>query len=129
MRAHRLSPRFIRTIVAAIFGFMSLGHGPVMAFANSGHAGPPQHHAAHAHHSQVNIPADEDTAHQRAEVTDERATHSACYSFGCFTALSTLPDYKPNTDVVPLAKLAPLPPRDITRVFQEPADPPPRLQV
>ncbi len=127
MRANRHGMRLVRILIAAAFGFMSLGHGPVMAFAKSGPAG--HHQAANAHQHHAATPSGEHAMHHHAGLPDEPDGKPACYALGCFTAVSTLPDYEPKTDAVPLDKLTSQPPRDFTRLFQEPADPPPRLQV
>src|SRR5437588_10147189 len=49
MRAHTPMNALLRTAIAALFGLMSLLHGPVMTFAKAGAA--PQHHTMHASHA------------------------------------------------------------------------------
>jgi len=63
MRSIRLANAVLRTTLAVVFGFMSLAHGPVMAFAKAA-AGSQHHHMAspgHAHGHDQSMPSQRDT--------------------------------------------------------------------
>ena len=72
----------LRTAIAAVFGFMSLVHGPVMTFAKAAparahhvmNAGGPHHGIDHDHHA---APVD-------GPSPAEPASAPVCYAFGCF---------------------------------------------
>jgi hypothetical protein len=109
-------------MLAVVFGFMSLGHGPLMAFAHA-RAAPVQDHMisdeqAHAHHQ---------SAAEPALLTPAMST--ACYTVGCFVSLASHAIGVPVASLTPLGKLSPAAARMIVDTPVKPADPPPRLQV
>jgi len=112
------------------FGFMSLAHGPVMAFAGAGM--PAQQHVtsvvAHDHHSRSHH---QPQAHRNEQQTSPALPGSPalCYAQGCFTAVSPTVIAAPPTPSVPLGKLVAAPPRVLIATLLDPADPPPRLQA
>src|SRR5690554_4033905 len=98
MARTRIASKLLRIAVAAVFGFMSLGHGTVMTFAQArAHADPhaghhgmvhatDRHagHGAHAHHAHhAQLPSGEPADAEPADMIQPPAT---CYSFGCFAA-------------------------------------------
>lgn len=147
--------RMFRTLMAGLFGFMSLAHGPVMAFAKAGMpAAHQQHHAAaHATHHAAHHAAQPDAAphagHEHASASHHAADHgqspphdvlddedmaaaqppspAVCHSFGCFTAVKPLPACAPAWRTVLLGKIMPPPHHPASPASLEPADPPPRL--
>jgi hypothetical protein len=126
MRSNRPAAALRRIVLAVVFGFMSLGHGPLMAFAHA-RAAPVQHHMigdeqAHAHHQ----PAAEGY-HQPAPSTHGMAT--ACYAVGCFVSLASPEIGAPALNLTLVGKLSPAVARVIVVAPAEPVDPPPRLQV
>ena len=126
MRSNRPAAALRRIVLAAVLCFMSLGHGPLMAFAHA-RAAPIQHHMnsaeqAHAHHQ----PA-AGAYHQSAPLTPGMAT--TCYAVGCFVSLASHAIGVPAANLTPVGKLPPVAARMIVATPVEPADPPPRLQV
>lgn len=136
MSGARTAPRLLRIAMAAVFGFMSLGHGPTMSFAmargdaephaghHSMHQAADRHagHAAHAHHAQH--PPGEPAEAGTADMLQPPAT---CYSFGCFAAVGPVAMTAPSASVLLLERLGAPPPRAVHSDNPEPADPPPRL--
>ena len=130
MKPVRTAGRCLRIAIAMAFGFMSLGHGPIMSFAHaakpdaaahgSAHASAHQHGAtAHAHHDHDAAGASHD-----AVAADETA---GCNAFGCFITVGTAAIEPPPQAMMPIGKLLPpLAPASLP-IFPEPADPPPRL--
>ena len=111
----------LRIAVAAVFGFMSLLHGPVMTFAIA--AAPPAHHAmAHAGHHHDTAPQDD------AQPADAGVV-PVCNAFGCLIALESLPARVPAASFVPLGAVTPGIASTMRATDIEPATPPPRLRV
>ncbi|MET1084045.1 MAG: hypothetical protein ABWY12_13510 [Burkholderiales bacterium] len=126
MRSNRPATALRRIVLAVVFGFMSLGHGPLMAFAHA-RAAPVEHHTsidenAHAHHQ----PA-AGAHHQPAPPTPGMA--GACYAVGCFVSLASPETGTPALSLTLVGKLSPAAARVIVVAPAEPVDPPPRLQV
>ena len=126
MRSNRPVATLRRIVIAVVFGFMSLGHGPLMTFAHA-RAAPVQHHMisnehAHAHH-QPAAGAD----HQPAPLTPGMAT--VCYGVGCFVSLASPAIGAPAASLTLVGKLSPAVACVIVAAPAEPVDPPPRLQV
>jgi hypothetical protein len=124
MDAHSTKGRFLRTVLAAVFAFMTLFHGPVMTFAKTA---PPAPEAArlnqtgHHHHRHGTMPAQRQPA--------DTATLPACNGFGCFVLVEALAVRLPAAFGKPIGTLLPgiaqaMHPADI-----EPVVPPPRLRV
>lgn len=115
----------IRLALAMAFGFMSLGHGPIMTFAHAGKAeGAPaaaahHHGAAASHHGHDATDAD---GHPAATEQTE-----VCNAFGCFITVGVIAIEPPPQALLPIGKLAPPPSPAALPAFTEPADPPPRL--
>lgn len=124
MRPFRAASAVFRMAFAVMFGFVSLAHGPVMAFAKESASAVP-HHMAVAHVSQAadGTPGD----HQSSPAILHKP--AVCYSFGCFVAVeSTLTD-APAVYLYPLEELSPALARAIVAALLKPVDPPPRLQA
>ena len=122
MYSNRPAVALRRIALAVVFGFMSLGHGPLMAFAHA-RAAPVQHHMisheqTHIHHQPAAEPA---------LLTPGMST--ACYAVGCFVSLASHAIGVPAASLTPLEKLSPTAARMIVATLVKPADPPPRLQV
>lgn len=122
MRPARAAHALLRVAFAVIFGFVSLAHGPVMAFAqrNAVPSLPPAHHhviAADAAHGE----------HPSLPLTINRP--SVCYSFGCFVAVEASLISAPAVGFDLLENLSPALARAMAATNLNPADPPPRLQV
>ncbi len=126
--------------MALAFGFMSLAHGPLMAFAApASDSAPHAHHgpADPAHHDGAAAPAaaHDHSGHSHAAAHDGHAlpaapdASAACNSFDCCTAVAPPAIAAPALGASPLETLAALPPRRISPAGLEPADPPPRLQA
>jgi len=124
----------LRIVIAVVFGFMSLAHGPVMAFAQeqasqaqhqpaAHHAGQPVQHTGHH-----GMAADHAQGHRHA-VTPASGATAICYASGCFVAVAPLPVAAPATASFPLQQLAPAPACAIVPAELDPAVPPPRLQA
>jgi hypothetical protein len=139
MGSLRATGRWLRIAVAMAFGFMSLGHGPVMTFAHAGahpgaHAGAPeihkhvhtdapQHHGAmHGHHHDGHQTLPE----QPGDPMDS-GDHAVCNAFGCFITVSPALVSAPTVSWLVLGKLAPPSPGTGAPALSEPTDPPPRL--
>jgi hypothetical protein len=119
----RSSAIAVRIAMAAIFGFMSLFHGPIMASANADPAA--MHHVAqnhahaahhHAHQHQPSSPAAPDAM-------------PACYGIGCFIVLNPLVAAAPEATLQPIAILSPQAARVLVPIDRDPLLPPPRIQV
>jgi hypothetical protein len=116
----------LRLAVALLFGFMSLGHWPVMAFA-SGSSPAIHHHAKHGveHHQAA---AQTDLALERADVASN-ASQPACHAVGCFLVTAPTPIAAPSATLILFDRLSPGATDRIDPAIPEPADRPPRLQV
>jgi hypothetical protein len=106
--------------LAVTFGFMSLTHGPVMAFvkgnATSGHqtalAG--DAHLHHQHDPDRSAPAMPEAV-------------AVCYSFGCFVAVEPPAISAPGPGLSLLGRLSPVGAAVILPTWLDQPDPPPRL--
>ena len=129
MRPLRALGSSFRTVIAVLFGFTSLAHGPVTAFAQEhaphAHHQPVAHHAAqhveHTNHPEMQMAADQGYRHH--------ATDSICYASGCFVAVAPFLVGAPISIASPLQQLGPAVARAIVAADIDPSDPPPRLQV
>ena len=126
MRSNRPAAALRRIVLAVVFGFMSLGHGPLMAFAHA-RAAPVQHHMISDEQTHANHQPAAGAYHQSAPLTPGMAT--ACYAVGCFVSLASHAIGVPAASLTPVGKLSPAAARMIVATPVEPADPPPRLQV
>lgn len=110
--------------MAMLFGFMSLGHGPIMTFAHAGKHDATvtavQHHDGASHHGH-GLGCDEPASEPLA------ADRSACNPFGCFITVGAADVEPPPQAMTPIGKLVPPPLPAALPGFTEPADPPPRL--
>lgn len=117
-------PKLLRAIIAVVFGFMSLVHGPVMTFAKAAPGG--AHHAAaasHANHHQHHA------ATHEQEAPAEHDTVPVCYAFGCFVVLDAAPIRTPAAILLFAGRVTPAPADALHAGSIEPAVPPPRLSV
>ena len=124
MHPVRSTAPMLRLALALVFGFMSLGHGPVMTLAAAGHAD----HAMHRHAS----PAPGHSVHDHSAPGSSDASalpqsQPPCQGFGCFLGVS--PAFAvPAAFPVFLSMLSPGLSDRIAPAPPEPADRPPRLQ-
>jgi hypothetical protein len=130
MRSGPSANVLVRTALAVLFGFMSLFHGTVMAFAKADsvahhcmsihHVMTAEGHAAGHHqpagHEQQSIPAMPDAA-------------PSCYGVGCFIVLESLPPASPAAGFLLVATLSPAVAAAMVATQLDPAVPPPRPQV
>jgi len=127
MTRFRTSGRWFRIAIAVAFGFMSLGHGPIMTFAHAGAAG--------AHDHAIHAPAEHTGDHQTTDADDCHeavpAVHDVmfCNAFGCFISVAAAPVTAPSQQSAPIGKLLPAALQPGFAASLEPADPPPRLHV
>jgi hypothetical protein len=130
MPGRRLTSRWLRVALAVAFGFMNLGHGPIMTFAHAGQrdAAPASVSAQHGHgqhgHASHRVAADEDDG---PAASPEQPT--ACNAFGCFITVAAFAVVERQPVLLPIGKLHPEPRPAGTPDTPEPADPPPRLHV
>lgn len=115
----------MRATLAVLFGFMSLAHGPVMAFAKVGPSAPAQArtagiHARHHHHVSAE--------HQHPSAPQAHEDTATCYSAGCFAVVAPVPIAAPALSFSLLGQLRAVPARALVPVYAGPDDPPPRLQ-
>jgi hypothetical protein len=121
----------LRVILAVVFGFMSLGHAPVMTFAKanqpalaqvSGAAPAAEHH--HHHHR---------PASQTDQIGDGVApapqNQSTCNAASCFVLVPPPLVGEPNSALLLLGTLSAAPSADILAAPPDPLVPPPRLQA
>ena len=133
MRSGRSANALVRMALAIIFGFMSLFHGTVMAFAKANpavahHAMIAAHHvgkagsnaAGHHHHH-----AD----HQKQSVPAMPDAPPSCYGVGCFIVLDSAAPLPPAASILPIAILSPSIASAMIPVHVDPVVPPPRIQV
>ena len=134
MEPARLTRKLFHATFAAVFGFMSLAHGPVMAASAPANAPTAQtvpvalpmahaHHHPGAQHGAMDMMAD--PAMTEPAVPE---TTPACFSFACFLAISSLDVSTPAALLAPLAKLGPHLQRNGSPATPELIEPPPRLQ-
>ena len=125
MRTHGRG--LLRAAIAAVFGFMSLAHGPVMTFAKGApapahhvmNAGAPHHGIDHGHHA---APVD-------SASPAEPASTPVCYAFGCFIGLDAVALGAPAATLSPIGTLFPAPAAALLAGDIKPAVPPPRLHA
>ncbi len=122
MRPAGAALAFLRVAFAVTFGFVSLAHGPVMAFGqrNAIPSLPTAHHhviAADAAHEE----------HPSLPLTTNKP--SVCYSFGCFVAVEASLISASAVGFDSLGNLLPALARAMAATDLNPAEPPPRLQV
>ena len=122
----------LRIVLAIVFGFMSLEHGPVMAFAHA-RAAMVHNHVVASNHS---LASGHGHGHHAmgAGVQDQWAqlplgSPTICYAAGCFVTMASPVIGAPATNLTPLGKLVPARARRMVPTPVEPADPPPRLSV
>jgi len=128
MRPVPTAQRLIRVAFAAVFGVMSLAHGPVMAAVHDialtpavarGPA-PAMHHGEHHHAMGHVMPAPEQP---------EAPASGTCNSFACFLAVGSLVASAPAASLISIGQLAGQPVSIGSPAVPEPAEPPPRLQA
>jgi hypothetical protein len=131
MRPVRTANFLLRVILALSFGVMSLGHGPIMAFAkakapSATHETPAAPIAVHHHHGTQ--PAAGAGEHERsAPPVHERA--AICYSAGCFVAVAPVPAGSADSLISLLEQLRAAPADALMPSILDPLVPPPRLQA
>jgi hypothetical protein len=118
----------MHALLAVLFGFMSLWHGPVMAFAS---AVPAAH--APARHSDHILRLNQSPAHHHVHQVNGDApseslpsTLPSCYGVGCFVAVDELLQHVPTTVLVLLGRLLPPEAPAMEGAFLDPPIPPPR---
>jgi hypothetical protein len=130
MKLAYIAGRWTRLVMAMSFGFMILGHGPIMTFAHaakhqtSGAASITHHHATaheHAGHEQHELDVDHHPSPPPA------GNPMVCNAFGCFITVRPVVVETPAQELMPIGKLLPVPPSATLPIFTEPAVPPPRL--
>jgi hypothetical protein len=125
MGAFRKANVFARAAMAVVFGFMSLVHSPVMAFAKDMRA----HHASssqsHAHHDLSQRHARYE--HQLLPPSEEEIP--VCNGIGCFLVVFPASVIAPEVQLIVLGKLAPGSPHSLRSTPPGSLDPPPRLQA
>jgi hypothetical protein len=130
MRWFRTRRPLLHLVIALAFGFMSLGHGPVMTFAKaddlSSHT--TQSHSA-AHHYAMPAPGDAIQSDADGQAPDEQTSHASCQAFGCFVLMSPACVAAATVIAILLDTLAPQPEDQTVPATPEPTDPPPRPQV
>ena len=126
MRSNRSAAALRRIVLAVVFGFMSLGHGPLMAFAHA-RAAPVQHHMISDEQTHANHHPAAGAFHQPMPMTPGMA--AACYAVGCFVSLASHTIAVPAASLTPVGKLSPAASRTIVATPVEPADPLHGVQV
>jgi hypothetical protein len=131
MRLVRTANFLLRVILALSFGVMSLGHGPIMAFAKA--KAPSATHemsaspiAGHHHHSAEPPAAAGEHEHSAPPVHDRAAV---CYSAGCFVAVAPVPAGSADSLISLLEQLRAAPAHALMPSILDPLVPPPRLQA
>ena len=128
MRPVPTAQRLIRAAFAAVFGVMSLAHGPVMAAVHdivpapsvAQAPGPAMHHGGHHHAMDHVMPAPEQP---------EAPASGTCNSFACFLAVGSPIASAPGASLISLGQLMAEPLSAGSPAVPEPAEPPPRLQA
>jgi hypothetical protein len=117
-------------VIVALFGFMSLAHGPVMAFAPQQ---APQAGLQSAQPVQQILHQIQPSAHNGVEAADHAHNHhtaaSVCYATGCFVAMAPILVAALDNIPAPLQQLRPATAQAIVPAALDPCDPPPRLQI
>jgi len=117
-----------RLTVAMVFGFMSLGHTPVMAFAKAHQPAAIERTAAHQHH--VAHDAVHTLLDKTALPSDQVPECPAiCTAVACFVLITPAAVTEPSCMPLPLGKLSPGLARAMTPAVLDPLVPPPRLQA
>jgi hypothetical protein len=138
----RTSGAPFRLLLALVFGFMSLGHSPVMAFAKV-HAAPPA--AAVANDPAFADAAIADAAMPHAAAIGHAAHHAQsphhggvvptppgvppCDASGCFVVVSPAAPGAPTLFLRLIDKVGAHPAHAVKPAVPDPLDPPPRLQA
>jgi|RhiMetdeSRZDD1v2_1073273.scaffolds.fasta_scaffold43168_5 hypothetical protein len=125
MRPVRTANALLCLILAASFAIMSLGHGPIMAFAaakapGAAHeitAGPA---AGHHHHGAAQAAAGSPPAHERAAI---------CYPAGCFLAVAPVAVGITDSPACLLGRLRAAAERPLIASIPDPLVPPPRQRA
>ena len=131
MQLGRSANVVVRTVLAVLFGFMSLFHGTVMALAKASPVADHQAMAA-AHHV---VKTDGHAAghhHPGSEQQSNPAIPDAapsCYGVGCFIVLNSFAPVPPSASVRPIATLSPSIVEAMVPTHLDPVVPPPRIQV
>jgi hypothetical protein len=136
MRLVRTANALFRVILAAAFGFMSLGHAPVMAFARAsqptvvqgdtfGQVAGHHHHAVAQGHHAVTLGQTDDAspaspAHEGAAI---------CNAVACFVVIAPAAVVEPASDLHSLGELFPALASAMVPSAPDPLVPPPRLQA
>jgi hypothetical protein len=107
----------LRVVLIATFAFMSMAHGPAMAFPKSPVAATPCHEMASS--------ATDHGQHGSSPVIPDQG--AVCYSLGCFVAVTPAPLIG-KTAALRFEHLTPAPARRMFAAIPDPPDPPPRLQ-
>jgi hypothetical protein len=133
MRSGGSANALVRMALAIVFGFMSLFHGTVMAYAKANpaaahhaiiaasHVGKAGSHAAGHHHHQA--------GHQQQSVPAMPDAAPSCYGVGCFIVLDSAAPLPPVASSLPIAILSPSIAMAMIPVHVDPVVPPPRIQV
>ncbi len=131
MRLVRTTAWVLRAAFAVAFGFMSLAHGPVMAFSGAGMPGQPHLTtvAVHVHHSPSHHQSEASHGDQQELSPALSGNPMLCYAQGCFTAVAPAFIVPPRAQSTLLGKLVAARPRVLTAALLDAADPPPRLQA
>ena len=123
MRSKRPAMTLLRILLAAVFGVMSLGHGPVMAFSHASSNAPHHHqvidHSGHDHHARDQASSESPT---------DVSSVPVCYSAGCFISLQPPAISAPGAGIDLLGNIIAAPARVMLARAPGPPDPPPRLQ-
>ena len=131
MRLVRTANFLLRVILALSFGVMSLGHGPIMAFAkakapSATHEMPAAPIAVHHHHGAEQAASAGEHEHSAPSVHERAAI---CYSAGCFVAVPPVPVGSTDSLISLLEQLRAAPARALMPSILDPLVPPPRLQA
>jgi hypothetical protein len=126
MRLVQTANALLRLIVAASFAIMSLGHGPVVAFAMAKAPGAAHEMAAGpvaGHHHHGAAPA----AAGSLSPAPERA--AICYPAGCFVAVAPVPAGITDSPACLLEQLRAAAGRPLIASIPDPLVPPPRRRA
>lgn len=131
MRPFRAFRSSFRIVIAVLFGFMSLAHGPAMAFAQEKAPQAIQHQPSAQHMSHRGAMASHDAPDHHRHHADTLTAGAAalCYGIGCFVVMAPLPAGAPASDLIELQELVPAPAHAFVSAEPDPSVPPPRLQA